>query len=362
MSIKYKKTLSRVDLSLNNEVLALLGKEKTGKSTLLRIMAGLLKPTEGNILIDYKDAESVPISQRRIIYIPEGYGLLRDLTVEENLFLTLKFLSKREEKVKEEFLRAVEIFNLKDLLSARVRELNLDDKLRLALARAFISRPSALLLDEPFKGFPTYLKKDYLPRLRLLFSWLNVPVVIATKNYEEAIYLSDRIAVIHNGEIIWEGKADLIKKKPGNIEVAKIVGLRNIFTCVTEKIRDGFLIVNCRGVRIRVDPPEIKDIKEGQRVTIGLPPEEIEVKEVVKDVKGKNFFDGKVIEVSCAENFFEVIVKSKIGNIVSFENPQKVYSGEIRRGREVYIVFSYKTPCLIQSSLECLIKSKHSKN
>lgn len=205
IEIKYGDYVAIKDLNLtikDGEFFTFLGPSGCGKTTTLRALVGFLQPSNGEILVDGKDITKIPVEQREIGMVFQSYALFPTMTVYENIAFGLKIkkLSKQEiDKKVREVAQVVEI--KEEQLTRNVSELSGGQQQRVALARAIILEPKILCLDEPLSNLDAKLRVGLREELKRLQKTLGITTLYVTHDQEEALALSDRIAVFHNGKI-----------------------------------------------------------------------------------------------------------------------------------------------------------------
>ncbi|HWT30252.1 MAG TPA: ABC transporter ATP-binding protein [Propylenella sp.] len=237
------------------EILALVGPSGSGKTTTLRVIAGLTDATEGAIVcngriwFDGAAGLVVPARRRRVGLVFQSYALFPHLTAIENVIeaLTDRPASARRAEAQTYLARV----HLDGLEERRPKELSGGQQQRVAVARALARRPDALLLDEPFSAVDRMTRFRLQRELAGLRDHLSMPVILVTHDLEEAARLADRIAVIHRGEILQTGKVSEVMTRPATPQVARLVGIRNVFdgTVLVERI-GGKLSILWRGYRL----------------------------------------------------------------------------------------------------------------
>ena len=227
--------LDKVNLKIaKSEIFSLLGSSGCGKSTLLRIIAGFEKPDEGRILLEGKDITKLPPYVRPLNIMFQNYALFPHLNVTNNIQFGLK-----EEKIsKEEINRRVnEILNLLELNGLEKRKINEisgGQQQRVALARCLVKKPKLLLLDEPLAALDKQLRVQTQFELVNLQYKLGITFIIVTHDQEEAMSLSDRMAIMKNGEILQVGNPVEIYEKPKDKYIANFIGTANIFNVLNK--------------------------------------------------------------------------------------------------------------------------------
>ena len=227
--------LDKVNLKIaKSEIFSLLGSSGCGKSTLLRIIAGFEKPDEGRILLEGKDITKLPPYVRPLNIMFQNYALFPHLNVTNNIQFGLK-----EEKISKEEInhRVNEILNLLELNGLEKRKINEisgGQQQRIALARCLVKKPKLLLLDEPLAALDKQLRVQTQFELVNLQYKLGITFIIVTHDQEEAMSLSDRMAIMKNGEILQVGNPVEIYEKPKDKYIANFIGTANIFNVLNK--------------------------------------------------------------------------------------------------------------------------------
>ena len=227
--------LDKVNLKIaKSEIFSLLGSSGCGKSTLLRIIAGFENPDEGRILLEGKDITKLPPYVRPLNIMFQNYALFPHLNVTNNIQFGLK-----EEKISKEEInhRVNEILNLLELNGLEKRKINEisgGQQQRVALARCLVKKPKLLLLDEPLAALDKQLRVQTQFELVNLQYKLGITFIIVTHDQEEAMSLSDRMAIMKNGEILQVGNPVEIYEKPKDKYIANFIGTANIFNVLNK--------------------------------------------------------------------------------------------------------------------------------
>ncbi len=210
------------------EFLTLLGPSGSGKTTLLTMIAGLDNPDQGNIVIGGRDLTHVASSGRNIGLVFQSYALFPHMTVFDNVAFPLRVRKKAPEAIRREVLKALEMVKLQAHADRKPSQLSGGQQQRVALARAIVFEPSILLLDEPLGALDKNLREDLQFELRQLHRTLGITTVMVTHDQEEAMSLSDRIAVFNSGRIEQVGAPEHIYRNPANAFVANFFGSGNL--------------------------------------------------------------------------------------------------------------------------------------
>ncbi len=225
------KVLDNICLSINKgEFFSILGPSGCGKTTLLRIIAGFERPDSGKIIIDGVDYTDVPPYKRPVNMVFQNYALFPHLNVFENVAFGLRYQNLGRLEVKKKVFEVLELVKLTGLENRKPSELSGGQKQRVALARALVLKPKVLLLDEPLNALDPKLRKEMQIELKKLQHEVGITFIFVTHDQEEALSISDRIAVINAGRIEQVGTGYEIFEKPRTEFVASFMGARNLFT------------------------------------------------------------------------------------------------------------------------------------
>ncbi len=218
------------------ELVGLLGPSGGGKTTVLRMIAGLEMPTGGDILIRGQRVNDLPVQQRNIGFVFQNYALFKTMSVHANIAFGLKIKkwprADREARIAE----LVELFGLQGLEKRYPHQLSGGQRQRVAIARALAPKPNVLLLDEPFGAVDAKIRQDLREWLVRLQRELNVTTVFVTHDQEEAMEVSDRIVIFSRGHLEQIGRPREVYEQPANEFVARFIGVMNVLDCV---VRDG---------------------------------------------------------------------------------------------------------------------------
>ncbi len=203
------KVLDDVNLEIQEDVFtAILGRAGSGKTTLMRIIAGTLQPDKGKVYLGDKDLTNVPPRNRRIAMISQGYNLYPNLPVFENIASPLRAERKPDEEVKQRVTKQAEILKIDHLLEKRPYELSGGEAQRTALGRALVRDADIYLLDEPLTGLDYKLREGMTHELKeiLEYEHLNrINLLYATPNYQEVLAMSEKTILMADGKVLWYG-------------------------------------------------------------------------------------------------------------------------------------------------------------
>lgn len=222
------------DISLDiksGKILTILGESGCGKSTFLRLIAGLEISDGGEIYIDKKAVvnkeKSLPPHKRKIAMVFQDYALMPHLNARENILFSVPNLNKDEQKERLEFF--TKLLKIENLLDRYIYELSGGQQQRVAVARALIVQPKLILFDEPFSNLDSKLKESLRDELRILIKNLNISAIFVTHDKQEAMALSDEIAIMENGFIAQLGSPKDLYESPISPFVANFMGDMNFF-------------------------------------------------------------------------------------------------------------------------------------
>ena len=240
------------DVALNNinlyirdgEFLTLLGPSGCGKTTLLRLIAGFIMPSSGKIMMDGKELTNVPPYKRRVNTVFQKYALFSHLNVFENVAFGLKIRKLPKDEIKRRVTEMLELVNLAGYEKRYIDQLSGGQQQRVAIARALVNEPEVLLLDEPLGALDLKLRKEMQIELKRMQKKLGITFIFVTHDQEEALTMSDTIAVMNHGVIQQIGCPTDVYNEPKNRFVARFIGESNIFEATMR--RD--YLVNIHGI------------------------------------------------------------------------------------------------------------------
>src|SRR3954449_12850534 len=217
--------LSDVSLEVpDGSLTALLGPSGGGKSTLLRVIAGLEEPAQGRVVIDGDDATSTPAREREVGFVFQHYAAFKHMTVRDNVAFGLKIRKRPKDEIRAKVDELLSLVHLDGFAGRYPRELSGGQRQRMALARALAVNPKVLLLDEPFGALDATVRKELRAWLRRLHDEVHVTTVFVTHDQAEALDVADRIAVLNKGRIEQVGSPTEVYDTPANAFVMSFLG------------------------------------------------------------------------------------------------------------------------------------------
>jgi len=212
------------------EFFTMLGPSGCGKTTTLRMIAGFERPTSGRIMLDGVDVAQVPPHKRNVNTVFQSYALFPHLDVAKNVAFGLKYQRCTKEEERERVVAALDLVQLSGLERRRPGQLSGGQQQRVALARALVLRPRVLLLDEPLGALDARLRKGLQVELKALQAELGITFVFVTHDQEEALTMSDRVAVMNGGHVEQAGSPREVYEEPQTEFVADFLGVSNLLT------------------------------------------------------------------------------------------------------------------------------------
>ena len=223
------KVVKEVSLAIKpGEFVSLLGPSGCGKTTLLRMIAGLESPNSGTIALGDKDITEVPVWERNIGVVFQNYALFPHMTVAENIGFGLRTRKTPRAIIDTKVRDALKLVRLAEFGSRSTDKLSGGQKQRVALARALVTDPKLLLLDEPLGALDRKLREQMQVELKMLQREIGITTLMVTHDQEEALTLSDRIAVMNEGRILQDGSPKEVYERPRDAFVAEFIGMSNL--------------------------------------------------------------------------------------------------------------------------------------
>jgi spermidine/putrescine transport system ATP-binding protein len=227
--------VKQLDLEIQKgEFFSLLGPSGCGKTTTLRMVAGFELPSTGRIYLDGEPVETVPPYKRNVNTVFQSYALFEHLSIADNVAFGLKRRKVAKEEIRERVAEALALVEMTGREKARPGELSGGQKQRVALARALVNRPAVLLLDEPLGALDLKLRKQMQVELKGIQREVGITFLYVTHDQEEALAMSDRIAVMEGGEIQQCGSPEEIYEQPAGPFVAGFIGVSNLLPGICE--------------------------------------------------------------------------------------------------------------------------------
>jgi spermidine/putrescine transport system ATP-binding protein len=278
------KALDNVSVSIRKgEFFSLLGPSGCGKTTLLRIIAGLDLPDAGTVIIGGTNAEDIPAHKRPVNTVFQSYALFPHMTARDNVAFGLRMKKVPADQVEERVDRAMALVQIGDLAARRPAQLSGGQKQRVALARALVNEPAVLLLDEPLGALDLKLRKQLQVELHHLQRRLGITFIYVTHDQEEALVMSDRIAVMNEGRIEQVDDSEELYERPNTRFVAQFLGSCNLIEATVLhrngkvfRVRSPFGNLSACLPRAAADAANARErVKKEGTVTLAIRPEKI---------------------------------------------------------------------------------------
>ncbi|MEO0969049.1 MAG: ABC transporter ATP-binding protein [Cyanobacteria bacterium J06639_18] len=277
------------------EFFSILGPSGCGKTTTLRLIAGFERANAGNILIQGQSMSRVPAYRRPVNTVFQSYALFNHLNVWDNVAfgLRLKRISKKELKAR--VLEVLELVKMEGLRSRYPSQLSGGQQQRVALARALVNRPAVLLLDEPLGALDLKLRKEMQVELYSLHRELGLTFVMVTHDQEEALSLSDRIAIMNQGRIEQIGQPAEVYEFPQTPFVADFIGDTNLFEGeIVGANNEEITILTKAGIKVIVYRQKNTNLVVSKSVSVSVRPEKIQLSLYRPSIKN-NCFEGRLV-------------------------------------------------------------------
>jgi len=272
ISKRFGKTSVLENISFDvaeGEVLVLLGASGSGKTTILRIIAGLEMPQKGKVILHGKDVTDLPARERGVGVIFQSYALFPKMTVEKNIGYGLRIRKRKRKEIKQTVNELLSLVQLEEHRKKYPSQLSGGQQQRVAIARTLAYNPEVLLFDEPFGALDTQTRVHLRREIRALLKKVNVPSIFITHDQEEALELGDRVAVLNVGNIEQIGTPFEIYNHPATEYVATFLGAANVLDAV---VRQDYLEVGSAHIPATLDKSKFKP---GDCVKIVFRPEDV---------------------------------------------------------------------------------------
>lgn len=321
--------LKNINLSIKEkEYFIILGPTGTGKTVILEVIAGMYKPDQGEIWFNGKRINDLYPEQRDIGFVYQDYALFPHLTVEENIAFGLKVRKQNAETINSSLYKIVSLLGIEHLLKRYPSTLSGGEQQRTALARALITSPGLLLLDEPLSALDPRTKQVFQEELWRIHRELGTTTVHITHDFSEAIALGDRIGVMYNGEIVQVGTPAEVFRRPNSRFVAEFVGAENIIP--GKALKGAVQIVP--GVEIQTVSSKIGN------VTLTIRPEDIIISRERVISSAQNSLPGRIVHLANQGSVFRITIDSGI-MLTALVTPQSVEQMALNQGDNIWATF-----------------------
>jgi ABC-type Fe3+/spermidine/putrescine transport system ATPase subunit len=334
MSLKLDKIIKEypdflIDVSFEAEtgqILTLLGPSGCGKTTILHIIAGFIQPDRGRILLNNRDMTYLPPHMRKVGLVFQDYSLFPHMNVFNNIAFGLKMQRWNKKTMEDRVKELLHLIRLSRYEPRIVTELSGGEQQRVALARALAPNPDILLLDEPLSALDARLRKDLRKEIRRIQQELKITTIYVTHDQEEALAISDKIAIMDNGSVEQTGTPFDIYHKPTTRFVANFIGITNQIHARVSRQDGEYLILVSREGELRVKCGN--HAKVGSRVMLFIRPEKCSIS---KKHHGTNAISGIITHCEFLGDSTSITLKSqqglytvKLGGALSCKTDEKM--------------------------------------
>ncbi|UJG44159.1 MAG: ABC transporter ATP-binding protein [Candidatus Heimdallarchaeum endolithica] len=323
LSMRYQRKYILDNLNLeveSGELVVILGESGCGKTSLLKVIAGILEHETGQILVDGNDISHLSPQKRNIGYVPQGQILFPHMKIKDNVTFGLKAKKLSKDLINEKLDWIVKLTEIKDLLERYPYEISGGQKQRVALARSMVSNPKILLLDEPLSSIDASGRESLALTIRRIQKETETTTLYVTHNQEEARLIGDRVAIMYDGKIQQIGKIIDVDRNPLNFLTAKIMGSLNVFPVSfysINKENDGLVILDTTIGQMRIP---LSGSKIKKKITgIKIPPSEVKIitLQKSKNKKQENIVQKGLVKsvIEIGKNLFRIVVEIQGENI-----------------------------------------------
>jgi spermidine/putrescine transport system ATP-binding protein len=334
--------VNHVDLQIRHgEFFSLLGPSGCGKTTSLRMMAGFEWPTSGEVLIDGKVTGHSPPYQRPVNTVFQSYALFEHMTVFQNVAFGLEM----EKQPKQEIIRrvddALDMVKLAGFDKRKPKQLSGGQQQRVALARALIKRPRLLLLDEPLGALDLKLRKEMQLELKDLQEKVGITFIYVTHDQEEALTMSDRIAVMNQGRVLQIGKPVKIYERPNCRFVADFIGETNFLHGSVVSRTGDLATVAIADLGVEIVGLATEGLQKGAKAVVSARPEKINISKT--SGSAQNTFRARVVKTAYIGSDTRIILETSSNVRLSIWEQNKVSSLDLdayyQDGQEIWLTF-----------------------
>ena len=349
--------VDHVSININHgEFFSLLGPSGCGKTTSLRLMAGFEWPTSGDVVIDGKKMGRKPPYLRPVNTVFQNYALFQHMTVFQNVAFGLEMEKVPKEEISRRVNEALEMVKLPGMGRRKPKQLSGGQQQRIALARALVKRPEVLLLDEPLGALDLKLRKEMQLELKALQEKVGITFIYVTHDQEEALTMSNRIAVMSRGKALQIGSAVEIYERPNCRFVADFIGETNFLSGTVKAQEKNRVVVEITAPHQEIIGIGIGDLRVGQAVAVSIRPEKVYLvdddgSEVISLKPNENQLKGRVSATAYIGSDTRVVLELAAGvrmkvweqNAISTLDPEAYYSV----GDAVRIIVPYENTLVL---------------
>lgn len=277
----------------HGEFFSMLGSSGCGKTTSLRMVAGFEWPTQGEVYIEGKAQGRTPPFQRPVNTVFQNYALFQHMTVYQNVAFGLEMQKAPPDEIKERVGRMLEMVQLSGMERRYPRQLSGGQQQRVALARALVKLPNVLLLDEPLGALDLKLRKEMQLELKAIQQKVGITFIYVTHDQEEALTMSDRIAVMNKGKVLQIGSPVEIYERPNCKFVADFIGTSNFLNGKVKSLDGDKANVFVPALKAEIRGLVSGTVSAGEEVAVSIRPEKIRLAD--KAALNQNCFEGRIV-------------------------------------------------------------------
>ena len=347
--------VDHIDLEVRDgEFFSLLGPSGCGKTTTLRMIGGFEQPTEGTIELQGEDVTWLPAYRRNVNTVFQNYALFPHLTIFENVAFGLRRRKVSDAEVKQRVSDMLELVELRGFDNRKPAQISGGQAQRVALARALVNKPAVLLLDEPLGALDLKLRKQMQVELKRIQQEVGITFIYVTHDQEEAMTMSDRIAVMNHGRYEQLGDPEVLYERPRTRFVAGFLGVSNLLPATPDGSQNGYAGFRLGdGSAVRVPAALVEGKPEG-KMALGVRPEKIRLIEPKDDVpSGLNRASGTISHASYLGVSTQYIVNLKDGHRVTVyeQNVERATKAELwTPGEDVILAWSPEHCFVVEDS------------
>ena len=335
ISKSYGETKVLQDISLkieNNEFFTILGSSGSGKSTIIRMIGGFVKPNSGQIIFENKVINEQPIFERPFNTVFQDYALFPNMNVFNNVGFGLKIKNINQLEIKNKVQDVLSVVGLENFADRMPHELSGGQQQRVALARAIICEPKVILLDEPLGALDAELRKQMQLFLKEIQKKIKISFIFITHDQEEAIFLSDRIAVLNNHKFEQIGSPKELYYSPKTTYMAKFFGECNLINCKVVDKKNNSIDVDSEFGKFTLQ--QKVDVSSGDSIIFGIRPEEIKI----ISEKNSNSISVAIKDIEFKGSTSNINVKNNNSdNVLKIQNISSNISQSFQQGNSINI-------------------------
>ena len=328
--------VDHVDLEVEDgEFFSLLGPSGCGKTTTLRMIGGFEQPTSGLIELHGEDVTWLPPYRRNVNTVFQNYALFPHLTIYENVAFGLRRKGVKDSEIKQRVREMLELVDLPGFESRKPTQISGGQAQRVALARALINRPAVLLLDEPLGALDLKLRKQMQVELKRIQQEVGITFIYVTHDQEEAMTMSDRIAVMNRGRYEQLGDPETLYERPTTRFVAGFLGASNLLGGTCQGTDNGRGVIRLRDDTVVFAPAQA--VYGKVEVDVGIRPEKIRIhRQAAETPGGHNHLGGTVVDASYIGVSTQYLVETSSGSrvLVYEQNIERTVHGSLYKPGE----------------------------